>query len=143
MKTLLQISILAIVLTCQAQSTTNSTDYKQIEEISSSYFEGWENKDAKLLNDIFHESARVQYLEKGAYNEVAIEQHIDDITKPEAKFLPEHRRIVRSIVVGPGGATSIVSLVFKNFEVMDVFQLLKIDGEWRIVNKLSVSGSLP
>ncbi len=139
MKQLLSITFLLLTQSF-AFSQVESKDYEQVYKAVNSYFRGWEAKDKALLSNIFHPESQLKFVSKDKkYQSVKIDQHIIDITKAEAGFLPAHEKTVSNIHIFQEGASAIVHLRFKTFEVTDYFQLLKIEEVWKIVNKVSVS----
>ena len=133
-----------LLLPLSGISQSTDDDYEVIRTTVNNYFIGWENNDSLLLHSIFHPNSKLKYLGRDKqYSEVEIGKHISEITAPDNKFLPPHIRTVGSINVFGDGGSAQVHLRFKQFEVMDFFNLLRIEGEWKIVNKVSVSKRLP
>lgn len=137
---MLLISILFISLSVKGQKQ----EYETVRNMVSNYFVGWETKDAVLLNSIFHQNCKVKYLNREKdYQEVLIGKHIEEITHPDNKFLPPHIRDVNAVNISGDAASALVNLRFRTFEVTDFFSLLRINNQWKIVNKVSVSKMLP
>ncbi len=137
-------SFLVVFISTSGLSQNTDNDLDEIKNRVNDYFIGWEQKNVSLLNNIFHSEATLKYLDRNKeYAVVDIQQHIEDITNAEAKFLPAHVRSVNAVNIFKEGASVIVHLRFKSFEVTDFFQLMKINGQWKIINKMSVSSSLP
>lgn len=127
-----------------ASAQKTSTDFNDVKKTVENYFVGWENKDAELLTSIFHPDSKLKYINRAKhYQDVEIGNHIEEITAENTKFLPPHVRNLNTINIFSDGASAQVHLRFQSFEVMDFFSLLKVEGQWMIVNKVSVSKTLP
>ncbi len=136
--------LVAVLSTPILKAQTSDSTFEDVKITVNNYFVGWKNKDADLLRSIFHPESKLKYINRDSkYEHVEIEKHINDITAADNKFLPPHIRDFTTINVFGDGAYAQVHLRFRTFEVMDFFNLLRIEGVWKIVNKVSVSNVLP
>ena len=129
--------LLAIVLmfSCHALLHAQDSDYKLVEQAVNYYLEGGTNNDFEMLKKAFHEDAMMKYMRDGAYTEVNAIEFFGrgmDASKP-----PQNRETrVAEISVSGHAASARLEIEYPTFMFVDYMNLLKIDGEWKIVNKI-------
>ena len=132
MKTVYLVTMLWIIGS-NALSAQNS-DYKQIEKTVFYYLDGGTNNDFETLKKVFHENATMKFISNDGYKEVnALEFFKKGITAG-----PKQNRetSITSIDVMGNAAMAKLKIEYASFNFIDYMHLLKIDGEWKIVNKI-------
>ena len=109
------------------------SDYVQIEKTLNYYLEGGTNNDFATLEKAFHPNASMKYI-GDAYKEVNAVEFFRDRMKPG----PKQNRKTRIIAVSATGnaANAQLEIEYPDFYFIDYMNLLKVDGEWKIVSKI-------
>jgi len=100
------------------------------------YIRGHETGKAEVMRLAFHPSARLQFMRNGQYSTRTLEEFLSGFSGTPAKDEGQrHRRIVSVDVFGESGIGKI-ELDYPDVLITDYMSLLKVDGEWKIVNKI-------
>jgi len=114
-------------------------DAEAIRRTVQYYFDGSRGADSSVMRRAFHVgAAKMMYVRGGRLVEVPIAEFIARSGRRRAtEFVPDTfpRRIV-SIDVAGNSATAKLEMVTPELLVVDYMALLKVDGEWLIVNKI-------
>ncbi|WP_350285075.1 nuclear transport factor 2 family protein [uncultured Croceitalea sp.] len=131
MKTLLlAFGISLISLTTMAQVS----DKEQIAETVSYYLDGGTNNDFDMLKKAFHENATMKFIAGDGYREVNALAFFKKGIKPGPK--QNRKTSIVSIDVMGTAAAAKLKIEYSNFHFIDYMNLLKIDGEWKVVSKI-------
>ena len=128
--TLACLILLFIVTSISAQES----DYAQVEKTVTYYLDGGTNNDFDTLKKAFHETATMKYIGGEGYTEVNALEFFGSRMKPG----PKQDRITRivSIDIAGNAANAKLEIEYPTFTFIDYMNLLKIDGEWKIVSKI-------
>ena len=111
-------------------------DRKTIEETVGYYFTGIEAKDIETMRKAFHPDAKMMYIHDGKLTQVTMPEWFERIkNNPAPPQKANYRKIVLVDISG-NAATVKAESDFATFQFLDYLSLLKIDGEWRIINKI-------
>ena len=110
-----------------------SSEYEQIEQTLNYYLEGGTQNDFETLQKAFHETATMKYLRDG-YQEV----NAIDFFRERMRPGPAQNRQTRISYINIAGeaANARLEIEYPTFTFIDYMNLLKIDGEWKIVSKI-------
>jgi len=110
------------------------SDYSLVEKTVSYYLDGGTNNDFETLKKAFHKDARMKFIRGESYTEVNAIDFFEKAIKPG----PQQNRtsIVEQINIAGNAANARLRIDYPNFYFIDYMNLLKIDGEWKIVNKI-------
>ncbi|TMU50399.1 nuclear transport factor 2 family protein [Flagellimonas algicola] len=117
---------------CQEQSK------EEIEQVVQNYFEGTQTGDVQLLDKAFHEKSLLKLLnDEGSYTEWTYSGE-----KGYREFIAdrggsEHSVKILSVDFTGNAAMVKAKLDFTKFHYIDYLSLLKIEGRWKIVNKIA------
>ncbi|SEQ35666.1 nuclear transport factor 2 family protein [Neolewinella agarilytica] len=128
----------AVLATTNAQDT--SSDYALVEQTVGYYLDGGTNRDFETLKKAFHESAKIRYLKDGVYHEANCLEFFGKM-KPGEKQ-DRQTRIV-SIDVSGYAASAKLEIEYPTFTFVDYMTLMKIDGKWLIMAKVSYARQHP
>ena len=114
-------------------SFAQESEIQRIEQAVNHYLEGGTNNDYETLAKAFHPTATMKYIREG-YQEVNALEFFKGIMKPG----PKQNRITRIVDINLSGhaANAQLEIEYPTFFFIDYMNLLKIDGEWKIVNKI-------
>ena len=129
----------AIIFTilCSFLLTTNiytqKSDYELVSETVSFYLDGGTNNDFETLKKAFHETATMKFV-GDEYKEVNALAFFKKGMKPGP---PQNRKTrIANIDISGHAANAKLEIEYPTFTFIDYMNLLKIDGEWKVVNKI-------
>ena len=128
-------NVLILFFTVSVFSTINAqeSDYQLIEKTLNYYMEGGSNRDFNTLKKAFHDTATMKYITEEGYKEVNALEFFSGM-KTGSRIDRTNR--IAEITVSGHAANARLELEYKDFTFVDFMNLLKIDGEWKIVNKI-------
>lgn len=130
----MKITLLLMVLSVSTNLFAQDSDYTQIEKTVSYYLDGGTNNDFETLKKAFHPDAKMKYIRGENYTEVNAVDFFKNAIKPGPK--QNRTSIVEQINIAGNAANARLRIDYPNFYFIDYMNLLKIDGEWKIVNKI-------
>lgn len=127
-----------ILLVVAALSFTSSiaqeSDYELVAITVNYYLEGGTNNDFETLKKAFHETATMKYITKDGYKEVNALEFFSGMDASKPKQNRETR--IEDITISGHAANARLEIEYPTFTFIDFMNLLKIEGEWKIVNKI-------
>ena len=119
-------------------STFAQAQEKELAAIATTlnyYLDGGTNNDFETLKKAFHTDATMKFINgKGEYNTVNAIKFFKKGMKPGPKQNRQTR--ITSIDVNGHAASARIEIDYPTFRFIDYMSLLKIKGEWKIVNKI-------
>lgn len=114
-------------------SLAQESEIQAIEQTVNYYLDGGTNNDYETLAKAFHPEATMKYIRDG-YQEVNALEFFKTRMKPG----PKQDRITRVVDINVSGhaANAQLEIEYPTFFFVDYMNLLKIDGQWKIVNKI-------
>lgn len=110
------------------------SDYQMVATTVSYYLDGGTNNDFDTLKKAFHETATMKYITEEGYKEVNALEFFGSRMKPGPKQNRGTR--IADITISGHAANARLEIEYPDFTFIDFMNLLKIDGEWKIVNKI-------
>ena len=111
-----------------------TSDYALIEKTVTYYLEGGTNNDFETLKKAFHPTATMKYVTDAGYQEVNALEFFGKGMKPGPK--QDRKTRVVDITIAGHAANARLEIEYPDFTFIDFMNLLKIDGEWKIVSKI-------
>jgi hypothetical protein len=99
------------------------------------YLKGHETGKAEYMQKAFHTEGKLMYIRDGKYSTIDFADYIGRMKGEPAKDEAERTRKIESIDISGNAAVGKIVLDYPNVRFVDYMTLLKIDGEWKIVNK--------
>lgn len=136
MKNVLILFCLAIIGSTTPLAAQEISDIQGVEKAVNYYLEGGTKGDAEMVAKAFHPQAELKFMTDDGYTELPIDQFLERI-KPSPEGATRLTSI-RYIQIAGGVASACVEILYPNrhFKFIDFFNLLKVEGEWKIVNKI-------
>lgn len=126
------LTLFAVVLAFSA--VAQQSDEEMVRTTLNYYLEGGTNNDFQTLEKAFHVDATMKYIASDGYREVNAISFFRDGMKPGPK--QDRETIIESVDISGNAAHAKLVIKYKNFSFIDYMNLLKIDGEWKIVSKI-------
>ncbi|MCL6267793.1 nuclear transport factor 2 family protein [Flagellimonas myxillae] len=114
-------------------SANAQSDYELVEQTLNYYMEGGSNRDFNTLKKAFHETATMKYITDVGYKEV---NALEFFSKMKTGDRVNRKNRIAEITISGHAANARLELEYPDFTFVDFMNLLKIDGEWKIVNKI-------
>lgn len=109
-------------------------DYEAIATTLNYYLEGGTNNDFDTLKKAFHKNAVMSFIGNEGYKEVNALEFFGKAMKPGPKANRE--TYIAQITLTGTTANARLELVYPDTIVTDYMNLLKEDGQWKIVSKI-------
>ncbi len=114
-------------------SVNAQSDYELVEQTLNYYMEGGSNRDFNTLKKAFHETATMKYITDEGYKEVNTLEFFSGMKTGDRV---NRKNRIAEITISGHAANARLELEYSDFTFVDFMNLLKIDGEWKIVNKI-------
>ncbi|MEM7418083.1 MAG: nuclear transport factor 2 family protein [Gemmatimonadota bacterium] len=111
------------------------SDEDEVRRVVGLYVEGVDTHDADLLRQAFHPQAQLQASLAG-YWERPFSDWLAFTRAPVPDDVDQRSSEIVSIAVHGDAASATVRLEWPTVRYVDVLSLLRVDGSWRIVNKI-------
>jgi hypothetical protein len=111
--------------------------YPEIEKTLGHYFQGYLGADGEVLLKAFHQDARLFSIEDGKLSKTEMTDWLKNLGERKEKGDIRKADVgVLGIDVTGDSAVAKVKLTFPKFSFVDYLSLLKIDGNWIVINKI-------
>lgn len=130
-KTISTLIMLTVVL---VSVNAQKSDHEMITQTVSYYLDGGTNNDFSTLKKAFHPYAKMKFMRGENYTEVNALEFFKKAIKPGPK--QNRTSKVEEINIAGNAANARLRIDYPKFYFIDYMNLLKIDGEWKIVNKI-------
>jgi hypothetical protein len=121
----------AILLPASAQNAEDAAVRQAIEH----YFRGHATGQGEHFRKVFHPDAKLFAVREGKYWQLTSEEYIARAPGKPAADEAQRKRSVESVDISGNAAIAKVVLDYPQVKFTDYMSLLKIDGQWMIVNK--------
>ncbi|MBV7530943.1 nuclear transport factor 2 family protein [Chitinophaga sp. sic0106] len=112
----------------------NTTEEPLIRLALNHYLEGRPVIDMERMRAAFHPSANIRTVIDGELRQWPLQEYLDLVA--QATVVPCQPEVISFNWDGDTGA-AVVHLTFDTFRFIDRFNLMKLDGRWQIVDKVS------
>ncbi|WP_235296521.1 nuclear transport factor 2 family protein [Portibacter marinus] len=129
------IYILVVLLLPMTNNLGISNDKDAIEQTLNNYIYGRNEGDIERLRKAFHPSAELKYIDPNT-TELRTWASEDYINNQEAGKSKNCTAEIKSINVFQDAAQATVVITYPNVVFYDFMSLLKVEGEWLIVDKI-------
>lgn len=103
------------------------------------YIKGHATGDGEFMKKAFHTDGSLIFIRDGKYTTRSFADYIAGFTGKPAADEAKRKRWIESVDVVGNAATAKIILDYPAAKLTDYMSLLKINGEWKIVNKIFTS----
>ncbi|MBK6722918.1 MAG: nuclear transport factor 2 family protein [Acidobacteria bacterium] len=129
------LSVAFVVLALAGTSLAQTSDKDAVMVPLENYLKGHATGDGEYFKKAFHTEGNLIWIRDGKYTTRSFAEYIAGASgKPPADEAQRKRRIGTVEVVGNAAVATII-LDYPTVKFTDYMTLLKINGEWKIVNK--------
>jgi hypothetical protein len=135
MNTRVLLSLLFVVTSATlAAAQTSEKDAVRIP--LDNYIKGHATGEGQYMKMAFHTEGTLIFIRDGKYTTRSFADYIAGFTGKPAADEAKRKRTIEAIDVSGNAASAKIVLDYPNTRFVDYMSLLKIDGEWKIVNKI-------
>lgn len=113
-------------------------DGKEMEAVKvplQNYLQGQITGKPEFIRQAFHADARISSFRDGKMTNLSVEEFAGRFNGKAAEDEAQRKRTIDSIDISGNAAIARITLDYPTVKFTDYMTLLKIDGEWKIVNK--------
>lgn len=123
--------LLAVAVTVCAQHS----DMEAVRVPLENYLKGHATGDGEFMKKAFHTDGQLIFIRDGKYTTRSFADYIAGMPGKPAADEAKRKRWIESVEVVGNAAFAKIILDYPSVKFTDYMSLLKIDGEWKIVNK--------
>ena len=128
---LLSMLFVAAGATAQAQTSEEAGVREAIEH----YFQGHATGVGDHFRKAFHPDAKLFFIRDGKFSAWTLDEYVSRASGKPAADEAERKRSIASIDISGNAAVVKVLLDYPSVRFVDYMSMLKVDGQWKIVNK--------
>lgn len=113
------------------------SDLELVKETIQNYLDGGTYGDTTKMAKVFHPTAFMKFVDAktGEFRDVPIARYLEGGKANAGRRTDRNARILNVDITGTA-AQAKVELDYPNTKLTDYFNLLKINGEWKVVSKI-------
>ena len=127
--------VIVLVLCGCGGASAQTTEEASVRVPLENYIKGHATGDGEYMKKAFHTEGNLIFVRDGKYSTRSFAEYISGFTGKPAADEKDRKRSIESVDVAGNAAVAKVILDYPNVRFVDYFTLLKINGEWKIVNK--------
>ena len=131
----LPVLLLGLSLAVTATATAQSAEEKAVRVPLEHYLQGHATGDGAHHRAAFHPEARLFFIRDGKLTTRTSEEYIAGASGKPAADEAQRKRWIESVDIAGNAAVAKIILDYPTTRFVDYMSLLKVDGEWKIVNK--------
>ena len=115
-----------------------STEETAVRQTLNYYLQGHATGNGELFKKAFHPEAKLFWIREGKFTQRTSQEYIAGASGKPAADEAQRKRWIASVDVTGNAAVAKIVLDYPSGRFTDYMSLLKVDGEWKIVNKTFV-----
>jgi Putative lumazine-binding len=128
---------MTVILAASSAAFTQASEEDAVRVPLNNYIKGHETGDGEYMKKAFHTEGNLIFIRDGKYTTRSFTEYIAGFTKPGvAPDESKRKRTIEKIDISGNAANAKIVLDYPNVRFVDYMSLLKINGEWKIVNKI-------
>ncbi len=128
-------STLAIVAATTPLNVDQDNEEDQVREAINYYFQAHATGNGEYLREAFHPVAKLFFVRDGELAQFTLEEYIALFDGSPEEDEDQRVRTIDHIEISGNAAIATITLDYPNAVYTDYMSMLKIDGQWRILNK--------
>ena len=124
------------MVTTLLPSRAQSTDEAAVRQALDYYLQGHATGQGENFRKVFHTDSKLFAVRDGKYWQLTSEEYIVRAPGKPADDEAQRKRRIESIDITGNAAMAKIVLDYPQVKFTDYMSLLKIDGQWMIVNKI-------
>jgi len=128
--------LIGIAATISAQKTAADNQEKELVKVPlNNYLQGHITGNPEFILKAFYKDARIMAFRGDKISNLSVEEFSGFFKGKVADDESQRKRKIESIDISGNAAIAKITLDYPTIKFTDYMTLLKIDGEWKIVNK--------
>ena len=127
---------LLTALTLETPAAAQTPEEAAVRAVINQYFQGHATGSAAEMRQAFLPTAHIEGIRNGSFTSWTAEEYSSRFTGKPAADEASRRRTIDSVHVAGTAAMASATLVHGATTFTDYFVLLKVDGAWKIANKV-------
>lgn len=128
-------AVLAVLFITCAPASAQDSEEAAVREAIQHYFQGHATGQGEHFRKAFHPDAKLFFIRDGKLTQWTSEEYISRAGGKPAPDEAQRKRRIDSIDITGNAAVVKLTLDYPNVVFTDYMSMLKIDGQWKIVNK--------
>jgi len=129
------ITLLALFFIVLTPALAQDSEEAAIRETIQHYFQGHATGNGEHFRKAFHPEAKLFFIRDGKLTQWTSEEYIGRASGKPAADEAQRKRIIDSIDISGNAAIVKVTLDYPKVLFTDYMSMLKVDGQWKIINK--------
>ena len=138
----LPLVILTLLLLC-APAPAQESEEAAVRAAIEHYFQGHATGQGEHFRKVFHPDAKLFFIRDGKLTQWTSEEYISRAAGKPAADEAQRKRTIDSIDISGNAAVVKITLDYPKVVFTDYMSMLKIDGQWKIVNKTFYANPRP
>lgn len=133
---LIPILSLQLLVTCTRPASAQSPEDAGVRAAVNQYLRGHATGDGDVMRQAFLPTAHIEGIREGKFSSWTVDEYCGRFNGKPAADEGSRRRTIDAIDVSGTAAMAKATLVHGGTTFTDYFVLLKVNGEWKIANKV-------
>ena len=126
----------ALLFVLSVSALAQASDKEAVRVPLENYLKGHATGDGEYMRKAFHTEGNLVFVRDGKFTTRSFADYIAGFTGKPAADEAQRKRSIESVDVAGNAASAKIILDYPTTRFVDYMSLLKIDGEWKIVNKI-------
>lgn len=131
----LTVAVLALLFITCAAAQAQESEEAAVRAAIEHYFQGHATGQGEHFRKVFHPDSKLFFMRDGKLTQWTSEEYISRASGKPAADEAQRKRRIDSIDISGDAAFVKITLDYPNVVFTDYMSMLKIDGQWKIVNK--------
>ena len=131
----LSFAVLVLLFAASAPALAQESEEAAVRAAIEHYFQGHATGQGEHYRKVFHPDAKLFFIRDGKLTQWTSEEYISRASGKPAPDEAQRKRRIDSIDIVGNAAFVKLTLDYPNVIFTDYMSMLKIDGQWKIVNK--------
>lgn len=127
--------LFAIIFTFAGIASAQDAEKEAVRVPLENYLKGHATGDGEYMKKAFHTEGNMIFIREGKYTTRSFADYIAGFTGKPPADEAKRKRWIESVEVSGNAAVGNIILDYPTVKFVDYMTLLKISGEWKIVNK--------
>lgn len=128
-------AVLALLFVTCAQASAQESEEAAVRAAIEHYFQGHATGQGEHFRKVFHTDSKLFFIRDGKLTQWTAEEYISRASGKPAPDEARRKRRIDSVDVAGDAAFVKLTLDYPTVVFTDYMSMLKIDGQWKIVNK--------
>jgi hypothetical protein len=139
----LLIALVVFLFISSTPASAQQVEEAAIRETIQHYFQGHATGDGEFFRKAFHPDAKLFFIRDGKLTQWTSEEYISKASGKPAPDEVQRKRKIDSIDISGNAAIVKITLDYPKVVFTDYMSMLKIGGQWKIVNKTFYANPRP